>query len=248
MLIPLSLVILLHGYILNQVSGKPQQKKLLRRKRTIVFLILQIAIITLLIMGNRPAAFGFAVITIPFFYKIYQIGQQQRRQQVQAAFTQPTAIMESEFVILRLNHNTRSLGGEVRQGLYAGIQLGQLRFNDLMILLAQYRHSDPRSASLLMVYLDNTQAIDWRQFQLEFEQPKKEQPARMRQKMSNAEAREILGVDEHADEDIVKQAHRKLMMKIHPDAGGTDYLAAKVNEAKDLLLGKVAQATTRNPS
>lgn len=234
-LIPLSLVMLVHAYILGQMRGKPQKKRMLMRKRVVTFFLLQIVIIFLLLLGNRPAAFGFAVITIPFFYQVYRIGRRQQQQQVQAAFMEPTAIMESSFVILKINHNTRSLGGEIRQGLFAGVRLEQLRFNDLMVLLAQYRQADPRSASLLMVYLDNTQAIDWRQFQLEFDQQKKE-VVRPKHKMTKSEACEILGIEESADEEAIKQAHRKLMMKIHPDAGGTDYLASKVNEAKDVLL------------
>ncbi|MBD3658059.1 MULTISPECIES: DnaJ domain-containing protein [Marinobacter] len=56
--------------------------------------------------------------------------------------------------------------------------------------------------------------------------------------MSRREACEILGVDEDCSADEVVTAHRRLMQKIHPDRGGNDYLAAKVNEAKSVLLGR----------
>jgi curved DNA-binding protein CbpA len=55
--------------------------------------------------------------------------------------------------------------------------------------------------------------------------------------MSRKEALAVLGLEEDASDEDIVAAHRKLMQKLHPDRGGNDYLAAKVNQAKDLLLG-----------
>ncbi|HCR67328.1 MAG: hypothetical protein CMH90_06245 [Oceanicaulis sp.] len=55
--------------------------------------------------------------------------------------------------------------------------------------------------------------------------------------MSVEEARAILGVEADADEEAIRKAHRAMMKKVHPDQGGTDALAAKVQEARDVLLG-----------
>lgn len=57
--------------------------------------------------------------------------------------------------------------------------------------------------------------------------------------MTTEEACKVLGVDENASKEEIIEAHRKLIQKIHPDRGGNDYLAAKINQAKDFLLGKV---------
>uniref|UniRef100_A0A7N0VD04 Mitochondrial import inner membrane translocase subunit TIM14 n=1 Tax=Kalanchoe fedtschenkoi TaxID=63787 RepID=A0A7N0VD04_KALFE len=56
--------------------------------------------------------------------------------------------------------------------------------------------------------------------------------------MTRREAALILGVRESTAVDKIKEAHRKVMHANHPDAGGSDYLASKINEAKDLMLGK----------
>ena len=57
------------------------------------------------------------------------------------------------------------------------------------------------------------------------------------EEMSRREASLILGVRESASKDRIKKRHRDLLMKNHPDKGGSTYMATKVNEAKDKLLG-----------
>ena len=56
--------------------------------------------------------------------------------------------------------------------------------------------------------------------------------------MNRREAALILGIRESSPEEKIKEAHRRIMIANHPDAGGSSFIAAKVNEAKDMLLGK----------
>ena len=62
-------------------------------------------------------------------------------------------------------------------------------------------------------------------------------PPRGKQTMSNEEAMEVLGLKPGYSQEDVKLAHRRMMQKVHPDRGGSDYLAAQINQAKDILLG-----------
>jgi hypothetical protein len=62
-------------------------------------------------------------------------------------------------------------------------------------------------------------------------------PPRQSSSMSRQEAYEVLGLKPGADEDAIHTAHRRLMRTAHPDAGGSDWLASRVNQARDVLLG-----------
>lgn len=66
--------------------------------------------------------------------------------------------------------------------------------------------------------------------------PRYQQP--VTSKMSRTEALRVLGLQDSANADDIRAAHRKLILQNHPDKGGSDYLASKINEAKDALLGQ----------
>ncbi|KAK9678441.1 hypothetical protein RND81_11G211500 [Saponaria officinalis] len=63
-------------------------------------------------------------------------------------------------------------------------------------------------------------------------------------KMTRREAALILGVRESTALEKIKEAHRKVMIANHPDAGGSHYLASKINEAKDMMLGKSSNSSS----
>ena len=136
---------------------------------------------------------------------------------------------------MTLDHDTGDMDGEVLEGGFEDRLLSQLSLDELLALLNECQQSDSESAALLQVYLDRTQP-EWH---VHFEtQDHTEQTTPASDTMTADEAREILGVKNDATEEEIIQAHRRLMLKLHPDRGGSDYLATKINLAKDCLLSK----------
>ncbi|HCM83627.1 MAG TPA: hypothetical protein DIS76_03570 [Rhodospirillaceae bacterium] len=229
MLLPLLVIQGLAAYLL--FKGVPRRKKYHPElwARGMVLCALCAGQYYAVYIGQMPAAFGVGVLALPVFLRLAQNTEIKRRRVEQQSVTTPTNKLETPFIIVRVNANTRAMNGEVRQGTFTGMHLEQLAADDLLDLLAELRKVDQRSASVLMTYLDHTQLDDWRaRFRARFTKTKEQ--------MAREEALQILGLKEGASDDDVKAAYRRLMSRLHPDAGGTDYLAAKVNMAKDLLL------------
>jgi hypothetical protein len=140
---------------------------------------------------------------------------------------------------MSLDHDSGEMDGTVREGQFTGRKLSQLDQEQLCELLMQCRADDAQSAALLETWLDRTQGDDWRERMgvgAGDGHGKEQSNAQPNASMSVAEARDILGVAETAGHDEIVAAHRKLMQKLHPDRGGSTWLATKVNQAKELLL------------
>ena len=142
--------------------------------------------------------------------------------------------VKTRFLEMNLDHDSGEMDGEVLNGPDVGKRLSQLDKTSLLRLLAHYQQEDAESAALLEAYLNRVHQ-DWRDhYQGERHQNYANSADH---KMDPKEALEILGLDETASDDDVLQAHRRLMQKIHPDRGGSSWLAAKLNQARDTLLG-----------
>ncbi len=141
--------------------------------------------------------------------------------------------VNSAILRMHLDHESGQLDGEVLQGAFKGWRLADMDRSQLEALLAYCREQDRDSAQLLDSYLQ--QRFPGEGPFSEQSDPQADTGANMHRK----EALAILGLEEGASNAEVVAAHRKLMQKLHPDRGGSDYLAAKVNRAKDILLGSV---------
>lgn len=140
--------------------------------------------------------------------------------------------VESSFIRLWLDHATGEIDGEVLAGTFKGHRLSKLQRDELMHLYRDCRGSDPDSAALLQSYLDRVYGETWQSA------PGSETGTRPGPTpMTADEARQILGLGAGASRAEVMAAHRRLIHKLHPDRGGSDYLAAKINEARAVLLG-----------
>jgi DnaJ-domain-containing protein 1 len=135
---------------------------------------------------------------------------------------------------MELDHDSGAMRGTVRGGAYAGRDLDSLVPAELSALMRDCLARDPDGARLLEAYLDR-RSPGWREdAQRDGDAGQRGAPGAGA--MTQQEAYEILGLQPGAGEEAVREAHRALMKRIHPDAGGTSGLAARVNQAKDVLL------------
>ena len=139
--------------------------------------------------------------------------------------------VRSQYIDMSLDHDSGELSGQIMAGPYAGHFLGEF---DLAQLTAMIPGFDAESVSLLESYLDRRFPA-WRQDAQGNAAGGQSRPAASG-KMTDEEAYQILGLQPGAGRDDISRAHRALMKKLHPDQGGSTYLAARVNEAKDTLL------------
>ena len=140
--------------------------------------------------------------------------------------------VRSAFVEMELEHDTGAMRGRILAGPHEGKSLDSLDLTTLIGFLAEI---DEESRALLMAYLDRRQP-SWREH-AQADAAAGAGGATWRSgKMTEEEAYQILGVQPGASAEEIGRAHRALMKKLHPDQGGSTYLAARVNEAKEVLL------------
>ena len=139
--------------------------------------------------------------------------------------------VRSQYLDMTLDHDSGQLSGQIMDGPNAGHSLDEFDLSQLLAMIAGF---DAESVALLESYLDRRFPA-WRQdAQGDVAGGQRRAPAGG--KMTGEEAYQILGLQPGATRDEISRAHRSLMKKLHPDQGGSTYLAARVNEAKDTLL------------
>jgi hypothetical protein len=146
--------------------------------------------------------------------------------------------VETSYLRMRLDHDTGAMSGMVRLGRFTGRRLDELSEAELMEFWRECRVGDEASARLMESYLDRLQP-DWRTATAGggAGAGARAGPRTTADAMTREEALAVLGLAPDADAAAIKKAHRDLMMKLHPDQGGSNYLAAKINRAKEILLG-----------
>ncbi len=141
---------------------------------------------------------------------------------------------DSRFLHMQLDHDSGNLSGKVREGHFAGRELDQLQQSDLLALLREI-NTDSESVELLTTYLKRRFGEDWA--------PEgNERSHSQSTEITVQTAYEVLGLTPDADREAIVLAHRRLVQKLHPDHGGSSYLASRVNQARDCLLQQLDQA------
>jgi len=155
------------------------------------------------------------------------------RQRPSGGFSQPGSggrtQVNTAFLEAWIDHATGDVGGRVLRGRFAGRMLDAMTDAELLELHAEAA-GDADSLQVLESYLDRRLGADWRRQQTP--------PRGPRTDMTRQEALAILGLREGATADEIRAAHRRLIVRVHPDAGGSAELAARINRAKDVLLGE----------
>jgi hypothetical protein len=210
------------------------------------------AVLILLFLTGRAhwitAAIGallpLAKSVLPYLQRLIPYAFQWRQQK------QQQGQLTGEWVKLNVNPLSGRLNGSVLKGELKDRSLSDLSESDLKVLLKACLTEDMKSAQLLAAFLQQTYGQQWQERFADVLNAHQSQGGQSRGQSSGAsfdhhsgplseqEAYEILGVDEHASKDEIIKAYKSLMQKVHPDRGGSDYLTRLVSEAKELLLKK----------
>jgi hypothetical protein len=170
---------------------------------------------------------------IPVLIRLLPLLQQQFQRHSFTSKTQQEQESEVNTAILsmRLDHETGELSGEVLSGPFSGKQLNTLTLTQCQQLLNYCEQEDQASVDLLNSYLE--QRFGEPYASADQEDTKHSSSI----EMNTREALDVLGLEEGATREEIMSAHKKLIQKMHPDRGGSTYLASKINQAKDILLG-----------
>jgi DnaJ domain len=138
----------------------------------------------------------------------------------------------TSLLAMELDHDSGSMDGEILAGVMKGRRLSSLSQQEMMQFHGMCRTAGDQSLPLYEAWLDRAQP-EWRQA---WGGGGSAGNAKGGATMTREEAYAVLGLKPGASADDVKQAHKRLLKDFHPDKGGSDYLAAKINAAKDALL------------
>lgn len=183
----------------------------------------------LALVGGPIAFFGFMMLS-----RALGVGPFGRWPMGRRKAQGQTSAVRTKMLAMELDHDSGSMDGEILAGEFAGRRLSDLNLEELVVLMSECSAAKDQSLALLEAYLDRAHP-DWRDGAQG--ESAASAPGGASAKMTMREAYEILGLEPGAGEEEIVAAHRRMMKQYHPDQGGSDYLAARINQAKDLLLG-----------
>lgn len=227
------LVVLVYAGLRWFVSARPSD--LAHAARTFVAVFSALASTGLIFTGR----FGLALITVAatvMAVRAVLISRRGADPIGEAGGGGGAAEVETAMLAMRLDRGTGRIDGEVRRGPLKGALLSRLGLEAVLRLLDEARVEDPPSVDLLEAYLDRRDP-GWRGGEAGAGPTGGASGGASGGAMDEATALGVLGLARGATEEEVKAAHRRLMAKLHPDHGGSTYLASQINQAKDVLLG-----------
>lgn len=152
------------------------------------------------------------------------------------------ATIQTRFLSIQMDPESGLMTGRVLQGIFRGYVLDKMPFAHLTRLLRELRiENDTDSIRLLETYLERTWPTDWDTYRSQ--RNHQENTSAGGSTIDIEEAHNMLGLNPGASVDEIRAAHRRLIQKLHPDRGGSDYLATRLNQAKDLLIKNQRKAS-----
>lgn len=190
----------------------------------------------LAVTGKLAAALGAISVLGPLF--LQWRAQRNREKAAHGPSPGKRSQITTRHLRMELDHDSGSLDGEILDGPLSGKWLSQLSRDDHLYVLDACRVDDPEGERVMEAFLDRRHGAQWRQQQGSGRSSGGGGSARDSGDgpMSADEAYAILGLRPGATADAIREAHRNLIRKLHPDLGGTDWLAARINQAKETLL------------
>lgn len=248
----LGLGLLIGGVMLLRWYANADPAALKRAGKWIGIALLGVIVLFLALTGRFGAALGLFMGVVAFGWRLFNMVAMVRQMTglfgglggfgpfggagPQASAGQASQV-DAAYLRMSLDHDSGRMDGQVLEGKFKGRSLSVMGINDLLAL-RQEVSGDHDSLSLLEAYLDRAH-VGWRDEAgaQQGEEGQGDRPSGQSSgPMTRDEAYRVLGLDSGADAKAIKSAYRHLMAKMHPDRGGSPYLAAKINEAKDILL------------
>jgi hypothetical protein len=192
------------------------------------------AVVLVVLSGRAGQVIWTLLLFSPLLLRRVQGWLSARRFRARPGAAAGESAVETATLSMRIEFGSGQITGRVRRGAQTGRDLAELTLPELLALLGGCRADDPESVPLLEAWLDRA-APDWRAAEAAMGDGTAP-PAGRSGPMTRAEALAVLGLAEPASEAEIRAAHRRLMRGAHPDQGGSDWLAARINQARDVLL------------
>lgn len=241
----LGVVLLIGLVLLGRWFVTADPKLLVRLGKGLAVAAVAVVALVLIATGRFGIVLTAAMLGVPLILRFLRTSGFGRGPW-QAGATAPGAgarvsSIRTRFLAMTLDHASGDLDGSVIAGTFAGRLLKQLTLAELMMLMAQWQLADPSSCQVLETYLDRMHP-GWRTTAAGGEAAGRASegggPHRTGATMTREEALRVLGLAPGATSEDIQAAHHRLIALLHPDRGGSSFLAAQVNLARDLLLNR----------
>ncbi len=231
----LGILLLIGFWLIGRWYVQANPSQIASMLKAIAFVLIVAVILGLLLLGR----FTWALMAVPALlpWVLRARAMKNMWKAAKGPSKGQSSNVSTDSLAMELDHDTGEMDGMILDGPFEGRRLSDL---DDVLLLDLYHWMaahDDHGARLLEAYLDRTLGAAWRETANAGARGEDTGGTAANQgSMTEKEAYQILGLQPGADADAIRSAYRRLMQHAHPDKGGSPYLAAKINAAKDLLL------------